>query len=393
MTSERADVVIAGAGLAGARCAEGLRAAGHDGRIVLLGGEPHAPYERPALSKELLTGARSGPDLRLRPPGFWDEHAIELVSGHPVEQVDLAGRALSAGDRRFSFEKLVLATGLRARRLPGLDGRGVHVLRSLEDALELRLLLAPGRRLAIVGAGFVGLEVASSAIGLGVDVTVLDPAATPFARSLGIDVGRRVAARVREAGADLRLGSSVQALERAPDGSLRAALLTDGSRVPCDLLLVGVGALPNTDIVAGQLELAPDGGVPTDAGGRTAVPGVYACGDIATRTRPDGNGSIRLEHWGAAASSARAVACAIAGTPPPAEGAPFFWSDFFGWRLQAIGHPSANAAVEIEEDGDALVVRYEDGGVLVGAVAVNRPEVLPLLRRELAGARETPQLV
>jgi 3-phenylpropionate/trans-cinnamate dioxygenase ferredoxin reductase component len=387
MNVERANVLIAGAGLAGARCAEALRAARHDRRIVILGDEPHPPYERPALSKELLTGARSGPDLLLRDAAYWREHEIELVPGNRVERIDLGAREAITQHRRFTFEHLVLATGLRARRLAAIsDGPGVHVLRTLDDAESLRTSLRPGAHLAVVGAGFVGLEVASSAVGLGLRVTVLDPATTPFSSSLGVALGGRLGARARDAGVDLRLGSAAHSVERAPGGALRAVVLSDGTRLACDLLLVGVGAIPNTELVSGQLALAEDGGIATDAAGRTSVPGVYACGDVASRARAEGTGTLRLEHWGAAATSARAVASAIMGAPLPAEGAPFFWSDLFGWRLQAIGLPSGVAAVEIDEDDDGLFARYETGGRLIGAVAINRPRALQLVRRELADA-------
>jgi NADPH-dependent 2,4-dienoyl-CoA reductase/sulfur reductase-like enzyme len=382
--SEHADVLIVGAGLAGARCAESLRAGGAGGRIVLIGGEPHAPYERPALSKELLTGARDARDLALRPDTFWAAHDVDLRLDTRVESLDLYRRRAVAGGTQIGFRRLVLATGLRPRKLPGLDGDGVHYLRTLDDAGRLRSALTPGTRLVVVGAGFVGLEVASSAHALGIAVTVVEPYATPLSRPLGERVGARLARWVREAGVDLRLGTAVAGLEREA-GRLRAARLRDGTRVVCDHVVVGVGAQPNAELVVGELELAADGGIPTDAAGRTAIDGVYACGDVASVRRPEG--ALRLEHWTAAAATARAVAAAILGRPAAAPDTPFFWSDQFGRRLQAIGLPSDGLEVELSDHDDGFAARYRDAdGRLRGAVVVDRPDLLGALRREVVGA-------
>ena len=388
MSTERANVVIAGAGLAGARCAETLRASGCRGRIVMLGDEPHAPYERPALSKDVLTGARPGAALALRAPDFWESHRIEVRTGSPVQSLDVEARIATVAGVRMRFGHLVIATGLRARRLPAIpDGPGIHYLRTLQDAEALRRELVPGARLVIAGAGFVGLEVASSARAIGADVTVVDPGSTPFARTLGPEVGDWLGERARAAGVRLRMGRSVAGVERGADGHVWAVTLDDGSRCGCGLVVVGAGAIPNTELAGGQLALADDGGFESDAAGRTRVDGVYACGDVASVRRAGDAGSLRLEHWGAAASSARAVARAITGAPPAADGPPFFWSDQFGGRLQAVGLPAGVHAVEFEEDGASLVARYlDERGRLVGGAAFNRPQALAALRRELLGS-------
>ncbi|MGZ8694293.1 MAG: NAD(P)/FAD-dependent oxidoreductase, partial [Gaiellaceae bacterium] len=198
-------VVVVGAGLAGARCAETLRAEGYDGELVLVGAEPVPPYERPALSKEFLAGERDADALLLRPHSFWQDRHIRLELGQPVVAVDTRSRtARTEAGRVFRWDRLVLATGARPRRLPFAAPEGVHVLRSLADASALRTALAPGARLVIVGGGFVGAEVASTAAGLGVQVTVLDAGEAPFCRVLGPDVGHTLAARYREHGVDLR---------------------------------------------------------------------------------------------------------------------------------------------------------------------------------------------
>jgi 3-phenylpropionate/trans-cinnamate dioxygenase ferredoxin reductase subunit len=385
VTRERTDVLIVGGGLAGARCAEGLRALGYRGRVVVLGDEPRPPYERPALSKAVLTEGHGHAELRLRAEEFWVARGIELVPGSPVHEVHLGGRVARSGSRRLGFDRLVLASGLRARRLPTVPvGSGVHVLRTLGDAEALRDDLAPGARLAIVGAGFVGFEVASSALALGVRVTVIEPAAAPFAATLGPELGAHLAARARTWGVELRLGRQVAGLETGGDGRPRALVLDDGERCDCDVVVVAVGTVPNTELVHGQLPLADDGGVATDAAGRTAMADVFACGDVASRLRGDGRGRVRLEHWSAAATSARAVAAAIAGVPVPDGGPPFFWSDQFGWRLQAVGLPSGRLEVEVTAGDEGLVALYRDGdGRLAAAVVVNRPAALAAARAEL----------
>jgi 3-phenylpropionate/trans-cinnamate dioxygenase ferredoxin reductase component len=388
MTVERTDILIVGAGLAGSRCAEVLRAEGYDGRILVVGDEPHPPYERPALSKELLVGSRAAAELALRKPGFWAAHGIELRLGTRIDSIDVRARRAVIGPASIRWRRLVLATGVRARRIPGLDGMaGIHYLRTLADAESLRDALVPGARLAIVGAGFVGLEVASSARALGLEVTVIEPAIVPFERTLGPAVGSLLAERARSAGVDLRLGVPIRAAYRRGDGVVSAVELGDGSRLACDAVLVGVGARPNTELAAGLFDLAPDGGVPTDACSRTAADGVFACGDVASVAHPSLGRPVRLEHWSAAAATAQATAGAILGRVPGRSPVPFFWSDQFGWRLQAVGHVDPALRVSAEGDGERFVARYRDtAGRLRAAVVGNGANLLPELRRELAGA-------
>jgi NADPH-dependent 2,4-dienoyl-CoA reductase/sulfur reductase-like enzyme len=388
MTAERTDILIVGAGLAGARCAEALRAGGHDGRILVVGDEPHPPYERPALSKELLAGSRATAELALRKPEFWTANRIELRLGTHIDTIDLRARRALIGVASIRWKQLVLATGVRARRIPGLDGMaGIHHLRTLADAETLRAALTPGARLAIVGAGFVGLEVASSAHALGVEVTVIEPAPVPFERTLGPAVGSLLADRARSAGVDLRLGMPVRAAFHGGDGAVSAVELGDGTRLDCDAVLVGVGARPNAELAATLLDLAPDGGVPTDACGRTAAEGVFACGDVASVAYASHDRRVRLEHWSAAAATGQATAGAILGRAAGPSPVPFFWSDQFGWRIQAVGHVDPELRVSTEGDGERFVARYRDAdGRLRAAVVGNRADLLPELRRELAGA-------
>lgn len=367
-------VLIVGAGLAGSRCAETLRAEGFDGRIVLVGEEPTAPYERPALSKEFLTGERDC--VELRPADFWEAKGIELRLGVRIESVDLAGRSAGAG---LAWDSLVIATGARARRLPLAIPDGVHTLRTLADAESLREELRPGSRLAIVGAGFVGAEVASTATSLGVEVTLLDKARVPLERVLGPEAGSLLAARFEAAGVDLRPGSGLERFRVAAGGRVSALELTDGSVVRCDAALVAVGAEP-------AAELAGDpSGIPTDACGRTGIPDVYACGDVASAWRPSASRRLRVEHWTSAAGQAAAVAHAILGRERPHDDLPYFWSDQFGLRLQYVGHTDEWAGVELEGDEDSFAVRYLDReGRPLAVLLANRPRDVGLARRELA---------
>jgi 3-phenylpropionate/trans-cinnamate dioxygenase ferredoxin reductase component len=317
-----ASVLIAGGGLAGARCAETLRAEGYDGRIRLVGEEPFPPYERPALSKEFLAGERSAEDLLLRPPGFWAEQEIELVLGRRVEP---------------SGEFLVVATGARARRLAV---PGAHVLRTLADAIALRAELRPGRHLVVVGGGFVGAEVASTARRLGLRVTVLEAGPTPFARVLGTEVGDVLARRYRAHGVDLRTETTAAALPG----------------IRCDLVLVAVG-------VEAARELVRDG--------------VHVCGDAA-----GGPG-----HWTSAAADGVAAARRILGLDPLPAQPPFFWSDQFGLRLQLVGDPSGARTVDLGGSENSFTARYLDAdGRLVAALAANRAADVAAFRRELAFA-------
>ena len=311
--------MIVGAGLAGARCAEALRTAGHPGRIVLLGEEPHAPYERPALSKDVLTGARDGPALRLRTQVFWDERRIELRPGCAVDELDLEGRRVTADGDVVGFEHLVLATGLRARRLPALpDGPGVHALRTLDDARAAPPRAAAGRPTHRVGCGLRrprGRFERDRARCERDGGRSCRDAVPPDPRARGRRPARepRPRARCRAAPRAHRGRGRAQPGSSTADGrrstTARAAPATSSSS--------GSGRSRTPSSHSGQLDLADDGGIATDAAGRTGIAGVYACGDVASRPYAGQPDTLRLEHWGAAASSARAVASAITGMPLP----------------------------------------------------------------------------
>jgi 3-phenylpropionate/trans-cinnamate dioxygenase ferredoxin reductase subunit len=336
-------VVIVGAGLAGVRCAETLRAEGFDGRIVLVGEEPHPPYERPALSKEFLAGMRD--DISLRPPSRYDDLGIELVLGARVERVRAGVAYADAGTWRF--DGLVLATGATPRHLPGARPSQVRHLRTLDDALSLRERLQPGRRLVVVGSGFVGAEVATTAAQIGVDVTVVEAAKSPLGGLLGDEVGSVLAAAYRRLGIELRLGASVERVKP------RFVLLHDGTCLAHDVVLVAIGVDPSLDLAADDAIVAGD----------------------AT-----GSG-----HWTAAADQGIAAARRLLGLPIEAPRPPFVWSDQLGLRLQLVGRTRMAAGVELDGDESSFVARYIDAqGSMLGAVAANRPADTAALRLELA---------
>jgi 3-phenylpropionate/trans-cinnamate dioxygenase ferredoxin reductase subunit len=374
-------VLIVGAGLAGARTAEALREGGYDRPIALVGEEPQPPYQRPALSKGLLAGTRTTESLALRPDGHWQSLGVDVLLGTRIARIDARSRtAVTEGGRILTWRSLVLATGARARTLDA-HPIGVHVLRTLADANGLRRELRPGRRLAVVGAGFIGGEVATSASALGVDVAVVEAAAVPLERVLGPEVGSLIAARYREQGVELRLGAGLAGFRRGPEGRVRGVQLTDGAELACDAVLLGIGADP----VAPEGTPAGRGGIPTDACGRTALPGVYACGDAASTFRPSLGRRIRVEHWASASGQGTAVAAAILGREEPHDDPPYFWSDQLGLRLQHVGHAEGWARVEIDGEGESFAVRYlDENGRVVAALLANRPAEVAAVRRELA---------
>jgi len=362
-------VVIVGAGLAGARCAEALRAGGWELPVTIVGAERVGPYERPALSKEFLAGTRTEGELFLRPPGSWGERAIDLRLDSPVEHVDLRRRMVLMRGREIPWTHLVLATGARARSLPDIDFPNVHRLRTLADAVSLQAALRPGSRLVVVGAGFVGAEVASTATGLGAHVTIIEAETAPLARVAGAEVGHLLADRWRQDGVVLHLGAQIARIE--PD----RVELADETPIPYDTLLVAIGAEPASELLRGT------GGIPTDACGRTVHDRVYACGDVASF---DGR---RVEHWTSASGQAAAVASAILGSPQPYVDTPYFWSDQFGLRLQMVGTTVGWSHVELDGDSTSFRARYVDSeGKVLAVLLGNRPAEVAAARRELARA-------
>jgi NADPH-dependent 2,4-dienoyl-CoA reductase/sulfur reductase-like enzyme len=366
-------VVIAGAGLAAQRCCATLRRLGHDGPITLVGEEPLLPYDRPPLSKEWLAGRVDEAALLLRPASWYAEHGIDARLRARATGLYVTARRLRlAGGEELRYDRLLIATGARARTLPGTERyENVGVLRSAADAVALRARLRPGARLVIVGAGFVGLEAAATARSLGADVTVLDAAATPLQEAVGPCLGAWFGEMHREEGVRLLLGTGVDGFE-ADGERAQAVRLADGRRLECDAVLVAIGVRPATEWLAGTP--LQGRGVAVDGAGRSAVAGVFAAGDAA-----------RGEHWEQAARQGSAAAHRMLGLKPPPAAPASFWSDQYGTRIQLVGHP--RGAGELRIDGDPasrdFTALYVRDGLVVAGLLAGRPRALPALRDQL----------
>lgn len=378
-----AGVVIVGGGLAGQRCAEALRRNGYEQSIRIVCAEPDAPYDRPPLSKEVLAGSMDAGEVSFRPNWWYEEKRVELLLGCRAESLDAAGRTVTLeGGSRLRYGKLLIATGSTARSLPFLAGHGnVHTLRTLADARRLREDLAPGSRLAIIGAGFIGQEVAATALAAGVEVTVIEALPTPLAGIVGERVGAWFAELHREEGIDMRLSTMIEGA-RGSD-SVEELVLAGGGRIACDSVLVGVGSAPATDWLRGSgLE---ETGVKTDVAGRTRLPDVYAAGDAAASFDPRFGVYSRTEHWDAASWQGSAVAKAMLGRYPGTPPLPSFWSDQHGLRIHYVGHAHHADGVFFEGDPrerDFVAVFTRDA-VPVAGLAVGRPRSVPELRRRI----------
>jgi 3-phenylpropionate/trans-cinnamate dioxygenase ferredoxin reductase subunit len=333
--------VLVGGGVAAAATAAGLRRRGFDGEIALVAEEPEPPYERPPLSKEFLTGSAVVPARREQ---WYADNDVTLLLGNRATALDPGGRTVRlAGGEQLGYDALVLATGMRPRRLPGFDGDRVHHLRTAADARRLRSELADAAHLVILGAGFIGCEVAASAVALGKQVTIFEPERAPLARALGAQVGGALLEVHRSRGVDVRAGEYAVSMTRTAAGLALESNL--GHRVECDLVLVGVGALPNVALAA-EAGIATGDGILVDEYGRTSAPDVYAIGDVAAQ-RHHGR-RVRVEHHDNALRQAVTVAANLTGGERQHTDAHWFWSDQYDHKLQSVGHP---------RDLDDLVIR------------------------------------
>ena len=387
-------VTVVGASLAGLSAARALRAYGYDGRIEIVGAERHRPYDRPPLSKEFLAGAVAADDLTLEST---EDEALDLHwrLGRGAVQLDPANRAvvLDTGERLVA-DGVVVATGAKARQFPGPRLAGVHTLRTLDDAVELRARLEPGVRLVVIGAGFIGAEVASTARRLGAEVTVAEAAPVPLAGPLGEEMGRVCAALHAEHGVRLIAGAggAVPVGDLPVDGGrVRAVRLADGTELPADLVVAGIGSVPCVDWLAGS-GLSIDGGVLTDERCATAIPGVVAAGDCAVTPSRYAGGLVRAEHWTHAQQQPAVAAATLLGhdhRPAPLADLPYFWSDQYGVRLQFAGHRRAGDVVEITEgdlESRRFVAVYRRGARAVAVLAMNQPKPFTRWRRELVSS-------
>lgn len=331
-------ILIVGAGHAGGTAAALLRQNGHSGAITLIGAEPLAPYQHPPLSKGWLKGEVSTDDLLLRPSGFYADKEITLRTGARVLSIDPAAHRVTLEDgESLAFARLILATGSRLRRLdaPGTDLPGVLALRSVDDAQRLRAALVPGSRLAVVGGGYIGLEVAASARALGVRVRVFEREPRLLARVASAPIAEYFATLHRSHGVEIETGAELATIE-ARDGRAGAVLLRDGRRFECDAVLVGVGAHAE-DALAAAAGIACEDGILVDDCARTSHEGIYAIGDCTRRPVPPYGHSMRLESVPNAIEQAKQVAAHICGKPAPRPEAPWFWSEQYDCRLQIAG--------------------------------------------------------
>ncbi|MGW6540027.1 NAD(P)/FAD-dependent oxidoreductase [Streptomyces sp. NPDC055051] len=393
-------VVVVGAGQAGCDAAAALRSRGFTGRIVLLGDEPEPPYRKPLLSKEYLLAEPAAEDLELRPESFHTAQGIELMTGERAVRIDRdARRLLLASGRELSYDHLVLATGARPRRLsvPGADLAGVLALRTLADARALRAALAGTGDLLVVGGGFIGLEVAAAARTLGVRVAVVETRDRLMGRSVSEPMARHLAGLHTERGVRVLLSEELAALH-GENGRVRVAELASGERIAADLVVAGVGVLPNTALAA-DAGLEVGDGVLVDARLRTSDPLVHAIGDCARFPSPHARRHLRLESVQNAADQARCVAGAIldpAGAPTY-DAVPWFWTQQYGARLQIAGVTDGHDRTVTAGDpaGGRFSVFCFRAGRLLGAESVNRPADHMITRRLLAtGDRSlTPDVV
>lgn len=378
-------VVIAGASLAGGRAAEQLRRGGYEGEIVVVGEEPHRPYDRPPLSKKLLQGGQTPDSVYFRSADWYAERKIEMVLGTRTTSLDSSARTVGLSDgRSLSFSSLVIATGADLRKLrgPGADLGGIHYVRSLDDSLRLGEDMKRARRVVILGAGVIGMEVAATCRLAGLEVVVVEIAPKPLARAFGAHIGDVYGEVHRDHGVDLRLGVGLQDI-RGRDRVEEVELAT-GETIPCDLLVAGIGVTPASGWLAGSgIELAPDGGVIVDDHARTNLPGIYACGDVATYFDPKEGRPMRVESVDHAQNHAQVVASNIVGKDQAYAPVPFFWSDQYDLKLQSVGHvgPYDDVVYRGSVKDRTFVAFHLHDGRLTFAVGVNR-------LKEIGGAKK-----
>jgi len=374
-------VVIAGGGLAAQRCAETLRKRGYGDPIRIVSAEAEAPYDRPPLSKDVAAGAADGAAVRFRDAGWYADNEVELLLGRAADGLDPGARRLDLeGGDRLSYDELVIATGAAPRKLPLLDGfANAFPLRTLGDARCLRAELRPGAHLAIVGAGFIGQEVAATARACGVEVTIVEALELPLVGILGAEFGRWVVDVHRDEGVRVLTGARLESARG--NGRVEELRLTGGETLRCDAVVVGVGVAPAASWVVGA-GLDP-AGIATDAAGRTGIPHVHAAGDVSRPLDPRLGEHVRTEHWDAASRQGVAVATAILGEEPRPVPLPSFWSDQYGIRIQYVGHAAAadEARVWGAPDERDFHVLYRRAGRPVAALTVDRPRELAALRR------------
>ena len=385
--------VLIGGGLAGAKAAEALRAQGFEGGIVLVAEEPEVPYERPPLSKGYLLGSDDREKARVHEAGWYAEHGVDLRTGVRAVALDPAGHRveLDSGET-LDYSKLLLATGSSARRIPvpGADLDGVRYLRTLADSDRLLAdLREGGRRVVVVGAGWIGLEVTAAARGYGNDVAVVEPQPTPLFQALGPEMGEMFAFLHRQHGVHLRTATGVR--EFRGDGAVSSVLTDGGDELPADLVLVGVGAAPNTAL-AEEAGLEVDGGVVTDAALRTSAPDVYAAGDVARSFHPLYGRHVRVEHWANALNGGPAAARSMLGQEVSYDRVPYFFTDQYdlGMEYSGLGGPDDTVVCRGNREDGEFIAFWLSGGRVVAGMNVNVWDVTGPIQKLIRSGREVP---
>ena len=383
--TQQAKIVIVGGGLAASRIAEQLRRAEHTGEIVIVSDEVHLPYDRPPLSKDVLHKQdHSFGDVTLKPQEFYDENNITLKLGSAVTAVDTGARTVTLADgSTVDYGELVIATGLVPKRIPSFpDLPGIHVLRNYEESQALRSEATTARKAVVIGAGFIGCEVAAGLRNLGVDVVLVEPQPQPLASVLGEQIGALVTRLHRGEGVDVRTGVGVAELRGAD--RVQQVVLADGTEIDADLVIVGIGSRPAVDFLAGS-GIAVDNGVVCDNVGRTSAEHVWALGDVASWRDATGH-QARVEHWSNVAEQARVLVPSMFGQEvPEAVVVPYFWSDQYDVKIQCLGEPEADDVVHVvEDDGRKFLAYYERDGVVVGVVGGGMPGKVMKARAKIA---------
>ncbi len=377
-------IAVVGASLAGLRAAEFTRRAKFEGELVLIGDEVHLPYDRPPLSKEVLRGEWEPERLALRRRSY-DDLNLQLVLGQRAVSLDTATREIRLeGGTVVSFDGMVIATGGQVRELhnqPRVDG--IYTLRTLDDALAIRAAFASKPRVAVIGAGFIGAEVAASARQLGLEVTMIEALEAPLAQSLGLRLGRILQEAHERRGVRVRCGRRVEGF--GGTDRIESVLLDDGTRVECDVVVVGIGVSPAVSWLADSgVEL--DDGVRCDETLASSVPGIVAAGDVASWYNPLFEERMRVEHWTNAVEQARHAVSSLLAAPgeaKPFESVPMFWSDQFDIKIQGVGRPKPTDDLVLAggtPESEKFIALYGRAGRLVGAVAFNQPPKLIQLR-------------
>ena len=381
--------VVIGGGVGGGTAALALRSQGFTGRLVVVCDEPRPPYSKPPLSKEVLRGEQDAERTALRPPAWYAKRDIELLTGIAATGLDAAARTVELSDGvTLTYDRLLLATGGRARTLPGAhDVPGVFTLRTVEDAQAIGQRLVPGARVVVVGAGFIGAEVAASAVQLGCTVTVLEAEQVPMERALPSVLGQLCARLHREHGVDLRTGTAVTDLQPDEDGGV-VAHAASGERFPADVVVVGIGMVP-CDELAVRAGLHVEDGVVVDEHCRTSDPDVFAIGDLAHAPNPLLGGRMRVEHWQNAQHQAKVAAANMLGGDVVFAEVPWVWSDQYDVTIEITGRPRPTDEVHLRGDVDgwrfSAVLTRE--GVLCGCVSFNRAKDVRAVRALLTEQR------